>query len=75
MPKFYAVVGSITIASRLKKELERKGIRSFIVPTPGTKSGCSYSLLLPESAKKLVLSLSGKYRIKRIIDADGDDLL
>lgn len=75
MPKFYAVVGSITIASRLKKELEIKGIYSYIVPTPNTTSGCSYSLLLPTSAKDMIIGLSRKYKIKRFIDAGGDDLL
>lgn len=75
MPKFYAVIGSITTTARLKKELEGRGIRSHIVPTPNSTSGCSYSLLLPESSKDAIMRLSKRYRIKRFIDADGEDTL
>lgn len=68
MPNFYAVIGSINTASRVKKELEARGIRSHIVPTPNSSSGCSYSLLLPQSSKSTVMQLSKRYNIKKFID-------
>ncbi len=73
MPKFYAVIGSITTTSRLKRELEMRGIHSHIVPTPNSTSGCSYSLLLPESSRSVVMQFSKKYKINKFIDAGSGD--
>ena len=74
MPDFYAVIGSINTASRAKKELEARGIRSHIVPTPNSSSGCSYSLLLPENSKSTVMQLAKRYNIKRFIDDSGGSI-
>ncbi len=75
MSQIYAVVGSITTAVRLSKELNARHIASKVVHTPDAKSsGCSYSVLTDESGKELLISLSERYKIKRILKSDSDGL-
>lgn len=52
-----AVVGSVTVASRLFKDMERKGcINARVVHTPIciSKGGCSYSVKFNEECMKLL---------------------
>lgn len=75
MANFYAVIGSVTKASRIKKELDMRGISSHIAPTPNADSGCSYSLLLSDDDKIDAMRLFNKYRIKRFLKESGDEWL
>ncbi len=72
MSQIYAVIGPITTAVRLSKVLAGHGISSKVVHTPGSTGGCSYSLLTDESGKELLISLSERYKIKKIMDLDSD---
>lgn len=69
MAELLAVTGAITSATRLVKALEKRGcIKARVVHTPAeiSKGGCSYSVKLPESCNAILVTVSGKFRIKGI---------
>lgn len=72
MSHIYAVIGPITTAVRLSKELSKHRIPSKVVHTPGNNGGCSYSVMTDESRYELLVSLSERYRIKQILKSDSD---
>jgi len=71
MADIFAVTGAVTTATRLARELEKKGcVRVRVVHTPaeiGT-GGCSYSVRMPENCIALLLAVSSskRFRIKKI---------
>lgn len=83
MNEILAVVGSITSAVRLQKDLNRKGyLKVYVMNTPISISsgGCSYSLKFGENvksaffqaAKRRRVKVRGLYRIKS--DERGEDV-
>ena len=69
MAEILAVTGAITSATRLAGVLEKRGcIKARVVHTPAeiSQGGCSYSVKLPESCMSILLSASGRFRIKGI---------
>ncbi len=72
MPKIYAEIGSITTATRIQKELSDNKIKSEMVHTPNSTSGCSYTLKTDEKYEPELRKLSKRYKIKRIFKSDSD---
>ncbi|MBQ7793215.1 MAG: DUF3343 domain-containing protein [Clostridia bacterium] len=72
MPQIYAEVGSITMATRLSKELSAQKIKAEVIHTPNSTSGCSYSVKTDEKYKDILTKYTARYKIKRIIKSDSD---
>ena len=67
MNEILAVVGSITGAVRLQKDLNRKGyLKVYAVNTPTclNSGGCSYSLKFSEDIKQAFFGAANRRRIK-----------
>lgn len=62
----YILVGSITVATRLKKLIERVvGYPADVVHTPEglNKGGCSYSVRADDRLKSMIIPFSEEYSI------------
>ena len=62
----YILVGSITVASRLKKLLERvAGYPAEVVHTPSAinTGGCSYSVYADDRLKSMIMPFAAEYSI------------
>lgn len=66
MSDLLTVIGSVTTASRLKRELERRKITAAVVHTPTElgNSGCSYSIKTKRAILPVIIELAEKYKIK-----------
>ena len=60
------VIGSITTATRLKRELETQQIQARVVHTPSElgNKGCSYSVKTKNSALPKIIEYIDKYNLK-----------
>ena len=72
----YAAVGSLTTATRLARELERRGTAAAVTHTPSqmNKGGCSYSVKV-KSADRAMLEQAAadrRVRLRAIIGSDGE---
>lgn len=72
MSEIIAVTGAVTVAQRLRRELERAGcIQTSVIHTPGefNKGGCSYSIRTDDSCLLTLLQISRdkKIKLKRVL--------
>lgn len=72
----YAVVGSVTTASRLARELERRQIRATVTHTPShiNRGGCSYSVRIRAADRNALERAAAERRIKvrKMLGSDGE---
>lgn len=76
MTYIYAAVGSITTATRLMRELERRGIAAAVTHTPSqmNKGGCSYSVKVKGSDRAGLMQAAAdrRIRLRGLIGSDGE---
>ena len=77
--KILFVIGSVTSASRLKRELYKMGVKNAVVvntPISVSTGGCSYSIEASESEKELIYEAAKrrKIKIKGVYRGEGEEL-
>lgn len=77
MSYIYAAIGSVTTATRLSRELMRRGVSADVVHTPSeiNSGGCSYSVRLPAQNRDILeqTALEKRYKIRRLYGRDKEN--
>lgn len=76
MSDIYAAMGSVTTATRLSRELQRRGVAARVVHTPSevNSGGCSYSVRVPYQQREALeeTAAARRFRIRRMYASDGE---